>query len=76
MPQGMPTLHCRPQYTLGCSANFPHVKALVGVWVNIQDFLDAVKKGPTVQRYPSESVLPRYIVKQKKNVPKVMIVKR
>lgn len=53
----------------------PLVKALVGVWVNIQDFLDAVKKGLPVPRHPSERALAQYTVNEKKIFPKVMIVK-
>lgn len=55
--------------------SFPPVKALVGVWVNIRDFLDAVEKGLPVPRHQSESALARYTVDNKRIFPKASIVK-
>ncbi|KAI1501717.1 hypothetical protein F5X99DRAFT_189537 [Biscogniauxia marginata] len=50
-------------------------KALEGVWVNIRDFLDAVKMGKPVHHFGSEAELSKYTVKHKKTYPKDLIPK-
>ncbi|KAI5923247.1 hypothetical protein F4810DRAFT_710676 [Camillea tinctor] len=50
-------------------------KALQGVWVNIQDFLDATESGEPVHRFESEAELSAYTMSCKKIFPKKDITK-
>ncbi|KAI1131769.1 hypothetical protein F5Y10DRAFT_45259 [Nemania abortiva] len=64
---------------LGFEEEFPSKsqcrKALKTVWVNIPDFLDAVKKGDPIHHFPSQRALAEYTreehrVYPRKNIPK------
>ncbi|KAI0430073.1 hypothetical protein F5Y09DRAFT_242145 [Xylaria sp. FL1042] len=64
---------------LGFEEEFPSKakcrQALKTVWVNIHDFLQAVKKGEPVRRFPSQRALAQYTRTNhkfypKKNIPK------
>ncbi|KAK7924821.1 hypothetical protein PG985_006875 [Apiospora marii] len=49
--------------------------ALKGVWINIYDFLDAVKAGTHVLKFKTEAELRRYTVKTGKVYPKKHVKK-
>ena len=74
MPQGAPILPLLAPARRSV-ANFPPVKALAGVWVNVRDFLDAVRDGLPVPRHRNERSLAQYTVEEDKIYPKRMIVK-
>ncbi|KAF2965148.1 hypothetical protein GQX73_g8418 [Xylaria multiplex] len=50
-------------------------KTLKAVWVNIHDFLDAVKKGEPVHHFESQDQLARYTIKNRLFYPKKNIEK-
>ncbi|CAJ2501751.1 Uu.00g046040.m01.CDS01 [Anthostomella pinea] len=58
---------------LGFEEDFPSVnqcrKALKGVWVNIHDFLNAVKNNKPVRRFKSEHELSQYTINKRKFYP-------
>ncbi|KAI1640335.1 hypothetical protein F4809DRAFT_637735 [Biscogniauxia mediterranea] len=47
---------------------FGPIKALKGVWVNIRDFLDAVKAGGPVHHFDSEAELSAYTLADKRKI--------
>lgn len=51
------------------------LEALSHVWVNIRDFLDAVRDGTQPYRHPSEKALAQYTIKTHKVYPKKMVTK-
>ncbi|KAI1333424.1 hypothetical protein F5Y16DRAFT_393819 [Xylariaceae sp. FL0255] len=64
---------------LGFTEDFPSKtqcrKMLKTVWVNIYDFLSAVKRGEPVTFFDSRTALARYTVKKRKFYPKNSIEK-
>lgn len=50
-------------------------QALIRVWVNIYDFLDAVDNGSRVQFFPNQHKLAQYTVNESKIFPKRFIEK-
>ncbi|TVY86631.1 hypothetical protein LAWI1_G006506, partial [Lachnellula willkommii] len=45
-------------------------EALKGIWINIYDFLDAVKKDEQPRRFPSQRALARYTIRTWRIYPK------
>ncbi|KAI1346249.1 hypothetical protein F5Y01DRAFT_27970 [Xylaria sp. FL0043] len=64
---------------LGFDEEFPSKKkcreALKSVWVNIPDFLQAIKKGQPVHHFPSQRALAAYTQEHRKFYPKKDIPK-